>query len=235
MTPTIHNRALKGEIAKTVLMPGDPLRAKFIAENFLSSPRLVNDVRCAYAYTGLWKGEEVSVMASGMGAGSMGLYSHELYDDYEVDRIIRIGSAGALQPGLRLGDIVVALSASTDSGYALRYGLTGAYAPTVSGSLLKLLMKQTQDDSRVRYGSVFSAAAFHYSKEFMEKWASMGILCIEMETAALYSNAAELGKEALAMFTISDIIATGEACTSKERETSFTGMMEIALDLAVTA
>ena len=234
MTPTIHNRALKGEIAKTVLMPGDPLRAKFIAENFLASPRLVNDVRCAYAYTGFWKGAEVSVMASGMGAGSMGLYSHELYEDYEVDRIIRIGSAGALQPGLKLGDIVVALSSSTDSGYALRYGLTGTYAPTVSGGLLKLLMRMTMDNEKVKYGSVFSAAAFHYSDEFVAKWAKMGILCIEMEAAALYSNAAELGKEALAMFTISDILSTGEACTSKERETSFTDMMEIALDLAVS-
>ena len=235
MTPTIHNRALKGEIAKTVLMPGDPLRAKFIAENFLSGARLVNDVRCAYAYTGEWEGKTVSVMASGMGAGSMGLYSHELYDDYDVDRIIRIGSAGALQPGLALGDIVVALSASTDTGYALRYRLTGSYAPTVSGSLLKLLMLKTKDDSSIKYGSVFSAEAFHYSKEFLAEWAGMGILCIEMETAALYSNASELGKEALAMFTISDIIATGEACSSKERETSFTRMMEIALDLAVTA
>ena len=230
-TPTIHNRARRGEIAETVLMPGDPRRAGFIAENFLDSPVLVNDVRCAYAYTGTYKGKPVSVMASGMGDGSMGIYSHELFEEYGVRRIIRVGSAGGISPSLKLGDVVVALSTSTDSGYMTHYGLPGFFAPTVSESLLKELMAM-EEGKDLRYGSVFSGAAFHYSDEFYAKWEAMGILAIEMETAALYSNAAELHGEALAMFTISDILSTGEHYSSEERESSFVNMINLALKLA---
>lgn len=234
-TPTIHNNAKIGEIAKTVLMPGDPVRAQYIARTFLTETRLVNDVRCAYAFTGKYKGKDVSVMASGMGSGSMGIYSHELFGEYGVDRIIRIGSAGGLNENLHLGDVVVALSASTDSGYATHYALPGFLSPTVSGEILKKLIRMECESNLqfdIRYGAVFSGAAFHYSDEFFSKWKEMGILAVEMETAALYWNAAELHKEALSMFTISDILSTGEHYTTKEREISFSNMISFALDFA---
>ena len=237
-TPTIHNKALKGEIAKTVLMPGDPLRAKFIAENFLSNYQMVNDVRLCYAYTGKFNGKDVSVMASGMGAGSMGIYSYELFNDYEVERIVRVGSAGALSPSLKLGDVVVALSTSTDSGYASHLGLSGSYAPTVSAKPLTDLLKQCNLNENkeciVHLGPVFSGVAFHYDEELFRKWSEMGMLAVEMETAALYTNAAKLKKEAIALFTISDLIFGNAKYTTKERETSFEQMIELALSLVVS-
>ena len=229
-TPTIHNNAMKGEIAKTVLMPGDPKRAEYIASKYLEKPKLVNDIRCAYAYTGTYKGVPISVMASGMGAGSMGIYSYELYNEYDVERIIRVGSAGGLSRSLNLGDIVVALSVSSDSGFMSHFDFPGSFAPTVSERLLKGILEV---NSSVRLGSVYSGAAFHYSDEFFKKIEKMGILCIEMETAALYSNAAVYGKEALSMFTISDIMSTGEHFSGKERECSFDEMIETALSLAL--
>lgn len=236
-TPTIHNSARKGEIAQTVLMPGDPVRAKYIAENYLQKSRLVNEVRCAYAYTGEYMGEQVSVMASGMGSGSMGIYSHELYQDYGVERIIRVGSAGGLGPQVRLGTILVAISASTDSGYAKHLDLPGDFAPTVSDKLLRNLIeidRQKQGKLNLLLGSVFSGAAFHYSQDFFEKWYNMGVLAVEMESAALYINAAKLHKEALAMFTISDMIFSGEKYSTQEREMCFGKMIEVALELSIT-
>lgn len=227
--PTIHNSAKKGEIARTVLMPGDPKRAAYIAENFLEDARLVNDIRCDYAYTGKYKGKALSVMASGMGAGSMGIYSYELFNDYDVERIIRVGSAGGLSSDLELGDVVVALSVSSDSGYMSHFNFPGSFSPTVSGRLLKKLL--SLDDS-VRPGPVYSGAAFHYSDEFFRKIEEMGMLCIEMETAALYTNAAAVGREALSMFTISDIMSTGEHYSGPERETAFNKMIVTALNLA---
>lgn len=228
---TCHNSAKKGEIASSVLMPGDPKRAKFIAENFLQDIKLVNEVRGALAYTGKYKGKEVSVMASGMGDGSMGIYSHELFNEYDVDRIIRVGSAGALSDDLKLGDVVAALSASTDSGYLNHYNFPGVFAPTASAALVKQLIKL--DDS-VILGPIYSTPVFYCDNEYFEPCKKMGMLAIEMEAAALYANAAELHKDAICLLTISDIIGKEENMTPKEREETFTKMINLALELAIS-
>ena len=228
---TCHNSAKKGEIAKSVLMPGDPKRAKFIAENFLQDIKLVNEVRGALAYTGKYKGKEVSVMASGMGDGSMGIYSHELFNEYDVDRIIRVGSAGALSDDLKLGDVIAALSASTDSGYLNHYNFPGVFAPTASAALVKKLIKL--DDS-VILGPIYSTPVFYCDNEYFEPCKKMGMLAIEMEAAALYANAAELHKDAICLLTISDIIGKEENMTPKEREETFTKMINLALELAIS-
>lgn len=228
---TCHNSAKKGEIASSVLMPGDPKRAKFIAENFLQDIKLVNEVRGALAYTGKYKGKEVSVMASGMGDGSMGIYSHELFNEYDVDRIIRVGSAGALSDDLKLGDVIAALSASTDSGYLNHYNFPGVFAPTASAALVKKLIKL--DDS-VILGPIYSTPVFYCDNEYFEPCKKMGMLAIEMEAAALYANAAELHKDAICLLTISDIIGKEENMTPKEREETFTKMINLALELAIS-
>ena len=228
---TCHNSAKKGEIASSVLMPGDPKRAKFIAENFLQDIKLVNEVRGALAYTGKYKGKEVSVMASGMGDGSMGIYSHELFNEYDVDRIIRVGSAGALSDDLKLGDVIAALSASTDSGYLNHYNFPGVFAPTASAALVKQLIKL--DDS-VILGPIYSTPVFYCDNEYFEPCKKMGMLAIEMEAAALYANAAELHKDAICLLTISDIIGKEENMTPKEREETFTKMINLALELAIS-
>ncbi|MGN0907334.1 MAG: purine-nucleoside phosphorylase [Bullifex sp.] len=228
---SVHNSAKPGEIAKSVLMPGDPVRAKFIAENFLTDAILVNEVRGALAFTGKYKGVPVSVMASGMGDGSMGIYSHELFDEYDVDRIIRVGSAGALSDKLKLGDVIAAVSASTDSGYLAHYGFPGTFAPTASASLLKKLI---QSDDSVILGSVFSTPVFYCDDSYFEPCRKMGLLAVEMEAAVLYANAAELGKDAITLLTISDIIGRPEALSSKEREETFTRMINTAVELAVS-
>ena len=228
---TCHNSAKKGEIASSVLMPGDPKRAKFIAENFLEEIKLVNEVRGALAYTGKYKGKEVSVMASGMGDGSMGIYSHELFNEYDVDRIIRVGSAGALSDDLKLGDVIAALSASTDSGYLNHYNFPGVFAPTASSALIKNLIKL--DDS-VILGPIYSTPVFYCDNEYFEPCKKMGMLAIEMEAAALYANAAELHKDAICLLTISDIIGKEENMTPKEREETFTKMINLALELAIS-
>ena len=228
---TCHNSAKKGEIASSVLMPGDPKRAKFIAENFLQDIKLVNEVRGALAYTGKYKGKEVSVMASGMGDGSMGIYSHELFNEYDVDRIIRVGSAGALSDDLKLGDVIAALSASTDSGYLNHYNFPGVFAPTASAALVKKLIKL--DDSII-LGPIYSTPVFYCDKEYFEPCKKMGMLAIEMEAAALYANAAELHKDAICLLTISDIIGKEENMTPKEREETFTKMINLALELAIS-
>lgn len=229
---TIHNKAERGMIAKTVLMPGDPRRAEFIAKNCIDDAILVNDVRCAYCYTGSYHGKPVSVMASGMGEGSMGIYSYELFSEYEVDNIIRVGSAGGIIPSLQLGDIVLATASSTDSGYMTHYGLPGNFSPSGSFALMRKAADY-MDGANIRYqaGPVFSGAAFHYSNEFFGKWAKMGILAVEMESAALYCNAAVTGKQALCMCTISDLILEGHGLSPNERETTFLNMIETALSL----
>ena len=228
---TCHNSAKKGEIASSVLMPGDPKRAKFIAENFLQDIKLVNEVRGALAYTGKYKGKEVSVMASGMGDGSMGIYSHELFNKYDVDRIIRVGSAGALSDDLKLGDVIAALSASTDSGYLNHYNFPGVFAPTASAALVKKLIKL--DDSII-LGPIYSTPVFYCDNEYFEPCKKMGMLAIEMEAAALYANAAELHKDAICLLTISDIIGKEENMTPNEREETFTKMINLALELAIS-
>lgn len=227
---TAHNNAKKGEIAKSVLMPGDPKRAKFIAENFLENAKLVNDVRGALAFTGKYKGKEVSIMASGMGDGSMGIYSHELFKEYDVDRIIRVGSAGSINDNLKLGDVIAALSASTDSGYLNHYNFPGTFAPTASANLVKALLKI--DDSII-LGPIYSTPVFYCDDSYFEPCKKMGLLAVEMEAAALYANASELGKDAITLLTISDIIGKEESLTPKEREETFTKMIRTALELAI--
>lgn len=232
--PTPHIAANTGDFAKTVLMPGDPLRAKYIAENMLKNARLVNDVRGMLGYTGEYKGVQISVMASGMGMPSMGIYSYELYNFYDVENIIRIGSAGALSMQLDLYDLVAAIGACTNSSYAAQFGLNGSFAPTASYDLLKAF-----DDAcerlgyGVHIGNVLSSDTFYSAEENCnEKWQSMGVLAVEMETAALYMNAAKAGKNALAVFTISDCPFKGTETTAQERQNSFTKMMTAALEAA---
>lgn len=230
---TPHNRAQKGEIAKTVLMPGDPLRAKFIAENYLENAVCFNDVRGIQGYTGTYRGKRVSVMASGMGMPSIGIYSYELYHFYDVDAIIRVGSAGALQKELQLYDIVLAQGACTDSNYAKQFSLPGTFAPIADFSLLQRASAAAEEKKfRYRVGNVLSSDLFYSDAGNTLDWAKMGVLCVEMESAALYMNAARLGKKALSVLTISDSLVSGEETTSEERERSFSDMIELALAIA---
>lgn len=233
-TPTPHNAASSGSIAKTVLMPGDPLRAKYIAENFLTDAVLVNNVRGVNGYTGMYNGKRVSVMASGMGMPSMGIYSYELFKFYDVDNIIRIGTAGSLQPDLKIRDLAIAMGACTDSNYAAQYELPGTFAPIASFDLLRKAVDQAEKMGNVGYkvGNVASSDVFYSERPTMEAWQKMGVLAVEMETAALYMNAARTGKNALTICTISDSLVTGEVTTSEERQTSFADMMKVALEIA---
>lgn len=233
--PTPHISAQKGEFAKTVLMPGDPLRAKFIAETFLEKARLVNNVRGIGGYTGFYQGKEVSVMASGMGMPSMGIYSYELFHFYEVDHIIRIGTAGAIRADLKLRDVVAGMGACTNSSFAKQYQLPGDYAPNCSYRMLQTAVDTAkQQGIDLIVGNLYSSDTFYDEREdSLLRWQKMGVLAVEMEAAALYMNAALSGKEALAICTISDCPLTGESSTSEERQSSFTQMMEIALQTAV--
>ena len=233
---TPHNSAEKGEFAKTVLMPGDPLRAKFVAETFLSDARLVNNVRGIGGYTGTYKGCPVSVMASGMGMPSMGIYSYELFSFYDVDNIIRIGSAGSIREDVRVRDLVLGIGACTNSNYASQYGLHGTFAPTASWPLLSAAVSAAERlGVRYHVGSLLSSDTFYNddAEEANEAWRRMGVMAIEMEAAALYMNAARTGKNALAVCTVSDHLITGEATTAEERQTTFTAMMEVALETAL--
>ncbi len=232
--PTPHNSAQMGDFAPTVLMPGDPLRSKFIAETFLTEPRLVNNVRGVQGYTGLWKGARVSVMASGMGIPSIGIYSHELYTQYGVENIIRVGSAGGLSEELRLMDVVAALGACTDSGFAHQYGLLGTFAPTASWPLLKTAMACASAlGVDMKAGNVLSSDNFYNDgSDGPDQWKKMGVLAVEMEAAGLYMTAARDGKRALAICTISDHLYRPEELTPEERQTSFSQMISIALDTA---
>ncbi|MCI7220552.1 MAG: purine-nucleoside phosphorylase [Candidatus Enterosoma sp.] len=232
--PTPHNTAKKGEIAKTVLMPGDPLRAKFIAETFLDDIKLVNSVRNMLAYTGKYQGKEVTIMGSGMGIPSIGIYSYELYNFYDVDRIIRIGSAGSVCPDLKLFDIVIAQGASTNSNWIKQYNLpeNSTYSAISSYEALSSAVESAKRHNfRFKVGQVLSGDNFYNDpQEVWSKWAAMGILCLEMESYGLFATAAQANKEALAILTISDSLLTHEETTAEERQTSFTNMMKVALD-----
>ena len=227
--PTPHNSAVKGDFAKTVLMPGDPLRAKFIAETFLENPRLVNNVRGVQGYTGSY-----SVMASGMGMPSIGIYSYELFTQYDVDNIIRVGSAGAIQKELTLGDVVAGMGACTNSNYAAQYGLGGTFAPIADFALLSAAVQSAKElGVNMPVGNLYSSDTFYDASASSLKWAEMGVLAIEMEAAALYCNAAYTKKRGLSICSISDNIVTGEELSPEQRQTSFTAMMKIALETAV--
>lgn len=231
--PTPHNSANIDDFAKTVLMPGDPLRAKFIAENFLEDPVLVNGVRGINGYTGMYNGKIVSVMASGMGIPSIGIYSYELFNFYNVENIIRIGSAGAISDEVNLRDIVIGQGSCTNSNYASQFNLPGTYAPIASYKLLKQAVDFAQDAGvNYKVGNLFSSDTFYDDAASLSDWRKMGVLAVEMESAALYMNAARAGKNALCICTISDCPFTGESCTAEERQNTFTDMMEIALKIA---
>lgn len=235
--PTPHNSALPGDFAKTVLMPGDPLRSQFIAENYLESPRLVNNVRGVQGYTGTYKGAPVSVMASGMGMPAIGIYSYELYNYYGVENILRVGSAGALSEKLRVRDLVLAEGACTNSAWATQYGCRGTFAPIADFGLLRLAAGIAEERGfRFAVGNLLSSDPFYDDDSGSNAaWRKLGVLAVEMEAAALYMNAARAGKKALAICTVSDHILTGEVTTSEERQTSFRAMMELALEVAVRA
>ena len=233
--PTPHIAAKEGEIAKTVLMPGDPLRAKFIAENFLTDARLVNNVRGIHGYTGTYKNTKVSVMASGMGMPSIGIYSYELYHFFGVENILRVGSAGALQTSVQVRDLILGMGASTNSAYGTQYGLGGTFAPICSYELLKTAVAESEKiGARYHVGNLLSSDVFYNADpNFNQKWIEMGVLGVEMEAAALYMNAAKAKKRALAICTVSDHIITGASLDAEARQNSFTEMMEVALNTAV--
>jgi len=233
--PTAHINATPNDFAKTVLMPGDPLRSKFIAETFLENAKLVNNVRGVQGYTGTYKGEKVSVMASGMGMPSIGIYSYELYNFFGVENIMRIGSAGALQEDIKVRDIVFGQAACTNSNYVDQFQLTGTFAPICDYHLLETALDITkQKGINYHVGNILSSDTFYSDNEHdNDGWKKMGIMAIEMEAAALYMNAIRAKKHALAFCTISDQILTGEKLSAEERQTSFTDMMEVALETAI--
>ena len=240
-TPTPHISAKPGDFARTVLMPGDPLRSKFIAETFLENPVLVNNVRGVQGYTGTYKGVKVSVMASGMGMPSMGIYSHELFNGYGVENIIRIGSAGSIQEHIQLFDIVLGQAACTDSNWAKQFHLPGTFAPIADYTLLSEAVKAAEANGATYHvGNINSSDVFYGDHigipEAMDEVPTlkkMGVLALEMESAALYMNAARYGKRALCICTISDEILTGRLASAEERQNAFTTMMKVALDVAV--
>ena len=230
--PTPHINAPEDAFADTVLMPGDPLRAKFIADEYLENAILVNNVRNVQGYTGYYQGKKVSVMASGMGCPSIGIYSYELYNFYHVQNIVRIGSAGAISPKLKLKDIVVALSAYTDSGYISSFGFRGNVAPCCSYDLLAKTMENARKlPCNVVCGPIFSSDAFYSDAGQTETLSKLGVLAVEMEAAALYMNAARAGKNAIAICSISDSLVTGEELPAEERQIGFRNMMELGLSL----
>ena len=232
-TPTPHLAAVKGQIAKTVLMPGDPLRAKLLAETYLENPVLYNTVRGMYGYTGTYQGKPVSVQASGMGCPSIGIYSYELFNFYDVERIIRIGSAGAIDPELHIGDVVVGMGCCTNSNYGQQYQLPGSFAPIASFDLVKKAQEAASTlNVPHKVGNILCSDTFYDDNaDALLPWQKMGVLAVEMESAALYMNAARAGKEALCICTISDCPFTGEAISAEDRQTKFTQMMEVALQL----
>ena len=232
--PTPHISAKKEDIAKTVLMPGDPLRSEFIAKNFLKNPVLVNDVRGVHGYTGEYNGKKVTVMASGMGQPSIGIYSYELFNFYDVDAIIRVGTCGSFHPDLHARDIIVAMGACTNGNYAMQYNLPGTFAPIADFGLLRRAVEECEKAGvNYKVGNIFSSDIFYDEANSGMDWAKMGVLGVEMESAALYCNAARAGKKALGICTVSDsFIYPEENTTAEERQNSFTAMMKIALNLA---
>jgi len=235
LVPSACNEAEKGDIAKVVLMPGDPLRAKYVAEHYLENPVCFNTVRNMFGYTGTYKGKRISVMGSGMGIPSIGLYAFELYNFFEVDSIIRIGSAGGIADFVKLRDVVIAMGASTNSAYANQYCFPGTLAPLASYTLLKSAADAAEKiGAHALVGPVFTADQFYDANPASaSKYREMGLLAVEMETAGLYLTAARAGKKALSILTISDLVFTGEGLTADERQNSFTEMMEIALETAL--
>lgn len=232
--PTPHIVAKLGDFAETVLMPGDPKRSRFIADNFLTDAVLVNDVRGVQGYTGYYNGKRVSTMASGMGMPSMGIYSYELFNYYDVKNIIRIGSAGAIHSSLKVRDLVIGMGACTNSNFAAQFRLPGSFAPIASYDLVQKAVGAAENYG-VSYmvGNLYSSDTFYDDALSLSDWQKMGVLAVEMESAALYCNAARAGKNALCICTISDCpFNPGADCTAEERQNSFTAMMKIALDIA---
>ncbi|WP_455683156.1 purine-nucleoside phosphorylase [Thomasclavelia sp.] len=231
---TPHNEAIAGEIAKTVLMPGDPLRAKFLAMTYLEDVKQFNNVRNMFGYTGKYKGKEVSIMGSGMGMPSIGIYSHELYSQYGVENIIRIGSCGSFKENVHLRDIIIVQGCCTDSNFAHQYELPGIYSAISDYGLLeKAVTLAKKKNINYHVGNILSSDIFyHADKGSPEKWASMGCLGVEMESYALFATAAYLNKRALTLLTVSDSLVSNEETTPEEREKTFTAMMEIALEIA---
>ena len=232
---TPHIKAAPSDFAKTVLMPGDPLRSKFVAETFLEDAKLVNNVRGVQGYTGTYKGVPITVMASGMGMPSIGIYSYELYNFFGVENIIRIGSAGAINEKVNLRDVIIGMGACTNSCYQDQYNLNGKFAPIANFELLSHAVNAAKElGVNYHVGNILSSDIFyHADPNFNDGWSKMGVLGVEMEAAALYMNAAALGKRALAICTVSDHILRGEALDADSRQTSFTDMMKIALEVGV--
>ena len=231
-TPTPHIGAKYGEIAETVIMAGDPLRAKFMAENFLEDAVQFNNVRGMLGYTGTYKGKRISVMGHGMGGPSIGIYTYELYNFYGVKQIIRVGSTGSIKEDLHVGDLVIAMGACTNSNYAAQYELPGTFAPIADFGMLRRAA-ETCDRLGYRYqvGNVLTSDTFYTENPHNEKWINMGVLAVEMEIASLYMNATRSGNKALAICTVSDHIITGEATTAEERQLTFTKMMDVAFSV----
>ena len=231
-TPTPHIGAQYGDIAETVIMAGDPLRVKLMAETFLEEPKLFNQVRGMLGYTGTYKGKRVSVMGHGMGIPSISIYTYELYNFYGVKQIIRVGSAGSIHPDLNIGDLAIAMGACTDSNYAAQYEMPGTFAPIADFDLLRGAVDECERRGfHYRVGNVMSADVFYSENAHNDKWLNMGVLAVEMEIAALYMNAARSGNRALGICTISDNIITGEALSAEERQNTFTNMMKVAFSL----
>ena len=231
-TPTPHIGAKFGDIAETVIMAGDPLRAKFMAEKFLENPVEFNHVRGMLGFTGTYQGKRISVMGHGMGMPSIGIYTYELYNFYGVNTIIRVGSAGSINMDLHIGDIAIAMGACTNSNYVAQYELPGTYAPIADFDLVRGAVEACERFGyNYKVGNVFSSDTFYSDNPQNDKWMKMGVLAVEMEIAALYMNAARAGKRALGICTISDHILTGEATTAEERQTTFTHMMDVAFSL----
>ena len=235
--PTPHINAPKDGFAKTVLMPGDPIRAKHIAETYLKNAVLVNDIRGVQGYTGEYKGKKISVMASGMGIPSIGIYSYELYHAYDVDNIIRVGTCGALLKDINVRDIIVGTGACTDSNYAANFGLNGTISAVGSFEILKKVDEKTKEmkfENKVRFGQLFSTDVFYKDKPDTLDWTKMGVIAVEMEAYALYLNAARAGKRALSICAVSDNIVSHQELTAEERSKSVNDMIELALEVAIS-
>lgn len=234
-SPTPHIDAKKSDFAKTVLMPGDPLRSRFVAKNYLENAKLVNNVRGVQGYTGTYKSVPVSIMASGMGMPSMAIYSNELFNAFEVENIIRMGTAGGIATDINLRDIIIAMGCSTDSNYINHYGLPGSFSPLANYELLETAVNVCKDrGSKYKVGNVLTTDSFYNEDDGVNLlWKRMGVLAVEMETAALYCNAARSGKRAVAIYTVSDHVIKKESLSAIERQESFTEMMEIALETAI--
>jgi purine-nucleoside phosphorylase len=234
MKMSVHIGAKPNEIAESILLPGDPLRAKYIAETFLEDAVCYNEVRGMLGYTGTYKGERISVQGTGMGVPSIAIYVNELIQSYNVQKLIRVGTCGAIQQDVKVRDVILAMSASTDSQMnRLTFGGVD-YAPTADFDLLRFAYEAGNEKGlKLKVGNVFTADMFYNDNSELEKWAKYGVLAIEMESAALYTLAAKFGRQALSVLTVSDHILTGEETTSEERQTTFNEMMEIALEAAI--